>query len=81
MTVGGGITLAAIGAILLFAVEYEIAGIDISVIGVILLVAGLAVVVFGLMNMNRRRVVRTVETPVTEVRHEQVVERRDPDVY
>lgn len=81
MTVGGGITLAAIGAILLFAVEYEIAGIDISVIGIILIVAGLAVVLFGLIAMNRRRVVRSVETPVTEVRQERVVERRDPDVF
>jgi len=78
-TVGGGITLAAIGAILLFAVEFTIVGIDISVIGVILIVAGLAVVLFGLM--NRRRVVRSVETPVTEVRQERIVERRDPDVY
>jgi hypothetical protein len=81
MTVGGGITLAAIGAILLFAVEFTIAGIDIAVIGGILIVAGLAVVLFGLMNMNRRRVVRTVETPVAEVRQERIVESRDPDVF
>lgn len=77
MTIGGGIFLAALGAILTFAVEFQIAGLDINVIGIILMLAGLAVVLIGVM--SRRRVVRTT-TPVTEVRSERVVER-DPDVY
>ncbi|MPZ87845.1 MAG: hypothetical protein GEU81_07175 [Nitriliruptorales bacterium] len=72
MTTGGGIFLAAVGAILLFAVDYTLAGIDINVIGVILIVAGIAIVAFSLM--NRRRVVRT-ERPVGEVRRERVIER------
>lgn len=78
MTIGGGIFLAAIGAILTFAVEFTIAGFDISIAGVILMLAGLAVVIFGLIQ-SQRRTVRTVERPVTEVRDERVVER-DPDV-
>jgi sulfite exporter TauE/SafE len=78
MTIGGGIALAAIGAILTFAVEFAIAGFDIRIAGVILMLAGLAVVIFGLIQ-NQRRVVRTTERPVTEVRRERVVER-DNDV-
>ncbi len=79
MTIGGGIALAAIGAILTFAVRFSIAGFDIRIAGVILMLAGLAVVIFGLIS-NQRRVTRTTERPVTEVRRERVVER-DPDVY
>jgi sulfite exporter TauE/SafE len=79
MTIGGGIALAAIGAILTFAVQFAIAGFDIRIAGVILMLAGLAVVIFGLIQ-NQRRVVRTTERPATEVRRERVVER-DPDVY
>jgi hypothetical protein len=78
MTIGGGIALAAIGAILLFAVEFRIAGLDLSVVGVILLLAGLTVVLIGLAGMSRRR--RVVTTPVTEVQRERLVER-DPEVF
>ena len=40
MTIGIGITLAAIGAILYFAVSATIAGVSINTIGVILMIAG-----------------------------------------
>ncbi len=40
MDIGGSIFLIALGAILTFAVEADIAGIDIDVIGVILMLAG-----------------------------------------
>jgi hypothetical protein len=79
MTTGGGVVLAALGAILLYAVDFTLAGININVIGVILIVAGLAIVVLGLINSSRRRTVAT-ERPAGEVRRERVVER-DPDVY
>lgn len=81
MTIGGGITLAAIGAILAFALTFEVAGIDIALIGYILIVAGILVILFGLF--NRRTTV--TERPVTErsverpVARERVVER-DRDV-
>lgn len=78
MTIGGGIALAAIGAILLFAVEFRIGGLDLSVVGVILLLAGLTVMLIGLTGMSRRR--RVVTTPVTEVQRERLVER-DPEVF
>ncbi|MGH2959213.1 MAG: DUF6458 family protein, partial [Solirubrobacterales bacterium] len=40
MTIGGSIFLIAVGAILKFAVTATVAGIDIQVVGVILMVAG-----------------------------------------
>lgn len=75
MTLGSGITLAAIGAILYFAVDFAVAGIDIGVIGIILMIAGLAAIVFWFAAGRRTRRV------VTPVQRETVVERRDPDVY
>ena len=40
MTVGGSILLIAIGAILRFAVEVSVRGIDLQVVGLILMIAG-----------------------------------------
>jgi hypothetical protein len=52
MGIGVSIFLLALGAILAFAVDYEVSGLDISVIGVILMVCGaiglaLTMLVFG----------------------------------
>ena len=41
MGIGVSIFLIAVGAILAFAVEYEIGGVDIQVVGFILMVVGL----------------------------------------
>lgn len=40
MTIGGSILLIAIGAILRFAVEVTVQGIDLQVVGLILIIAG-----------------------------------------
>lgn len=40
MGIGGSIFLIALGAILAFAVSFEIAGVDEKVVGIILMVAG-----------------------------------------
>ena len=42
MGIGVSLVLAAAGAILLWAVDAEVSGIDISTVGVILLVVGIA---------------------------------------
>lgn len=55
MTIGGSIFLIVLGAILYFAVELELAGIDINVIGIILMIGGLIGLVFGLVVMGRTR--------------------------
>jgi hypothetical protein len=51
MTIGGSIFLIAVGAILKFAVTATVAGIDIQVVGVILMVAGAIGLVLGLFLM------------------------------
>lgn len=56
MTIGGSIFLIAVGAIFRYAVETEIAGIDIDVVGVILMIAGIAGLLIGLvMYFNETR--------------------------
>lgn len=66
MTIGGSIALIAIGAILAFAVSFEIAGIAINVVGYILMIAGVIGLIFGLITYFR----------ATATRRDRVVERR-----
>lgn len=52
MGIGVSVFLLALGAILAFAVEYSVSGIDINVVGIILMVSGaigllLTMLVFG----------------------------------
>ena len=69
MTIGGSIALIVLGAILAFAVTLEVAGIDIQVVGFILMIGGAVGLVVGLSlrHRNASRTTRVVE--------------RDPDVY
>lgn len=69
MTIGGSIALIALGAILTYAVEFDIAGLNIDVIGVILMIAGLIGLVFG--------VVWYFRATTASRRGERVVERRE----
>jgi hypothetical protein len=48
MTIGGSILLFAIGAILRFAVEVSVQGIDLQVVGLILMIAGAVGLVLAL---------------------------------
>jgi len=69
MGIGASVFLLAIGAILAFAVDYSVSGVDINVIGWILMAAGvvglfMTTVIFG----RRDRVVTTGTAPVTEER-------------
>lgn len=48
MTIGGSILLLAIGAILRFAVEVSVQGIDLQVVGLILMIAGAVGLVLAL---------------------------------
>lgn len=75
MTIGGSIALIILGAILAFAVEFEIAGIDITAIGYILMLGGLIGMIFGLVWWQRANsTTTTTRRPVEERR---VVEERD----
>lgn len=56
MSIGTGVVLFVIGAILVFASNFDIGGVvNIDVVGYILMVAGAIVFVIGLVAMFRRR--------------------------
>lgn len=55
MGIGAGVFLLALGAILAFAVEYEVAGVDLTVVGWILMGAGLLGVLLSLLVWGPRR--------------------------
>lgn len=79
MTIGGGIFLIAVGAILKFATNVHVKGISLDTVGVILMVAGAAGLILGLFQeviwsrRTRRDAVVAPEEPVERVPRE----RRD----
>ena len=52
MATGTSLVLIAVGAILAFAVDYEISGVDIQTIGWILVVVGIIGLVFSLLFLS-----------------------------
>jgi hypothetical protein len=65
MGIGGSIFLLALGAILAFAVNADISGIDINVVGYVLMLAGLIGLIVTLWYWNsRRRTVVQEQRPV-----------------
>jgi hypothetical protein len=58
MGIGGSIFLLALGAILAFAVNADISGIDITIVGYVLMLAGLVGIIVTIWFWNSRR--RTV---------------------
>jgi hypothetical protein len=66
MGIGASIFLLALGAILAFAVEADISGLDIGVIGWILMLAGLVglIITLAFWSNRRRTVVTRTQAPV-----------------
>jgi len=62
MGIGGSIFLLALGAILAFAVNASISGIDINIVGYVLMLAGLAGLIITLWFWNSRRRGTTVSS-------------------
>ncbi|MCZ4066283.1 MAG: hypothetical protein K0S70_1079 [Microbacterium sp.] len=60
MSIGAGIALFVIGAILAFAVNVEVEWVNLDLIGYILMGAGALIFVIGLVLMVRRRQTETV---------------------
>lgn len=54
MGIGVSVFLLAVGAILAFAVEYSVSGLDINVIGFILMVAGAIGLLMTMLVFGRR---------------------------
>ena len=80
MTIGGGIFLIAVGAILKFATNVHVKGISLDTVGVILMIAGALGLILGLFQemiwsrRARRGVAVAPEEPVERV--ERVPEER-----
>jgi membrane-bound ClpP family serine protease len=84
MSIGAGIALFVIGAILAFAVQVEVPGINLDMIGYILMGAGVLVFVIGLVFLFRRRqsdtVTRTAVDPAAGERVTRQTTRRDDTI-
>jgi membrane-bound ClpP family serine protease len=69
MSLGAGILLFVVGAILAFAVQVDVPGIDLNLVGYILMIAGVVGVIIGIVLMTRKRqsisTSRTAADPVT----------------
>jgi hypothetical protein len=65
MTIGASIFLITVGAILYFATNWKLAHIEIDIVGLILMIAGLAGLILGFVQqgMASRRARREVEDP------------------
>ena len=65
MSIGAGIALFVIGAILVFAVQVDVDYVDLDMIGYILMGAGVLIFIIGLVLVLRRRsaqqITRTVD--------------------
>ena len=75
MAFGSSVFLIAVGAILTFAVDATVSGLDLDVLGVILMVAGLVGVLVSLIWLDRwtaPRVTRTRRVVVDERPHRRI---------
>ena len=70
MGIGTSIFLIALGAILYFAVNVDISGLEVSTIGLILMIVGILGLVISLylMSVASRRGVATTDRPVARER-------------
>lgn len=76
MSIGFGIFLVAVGAILAFAVQVSVEWVALTTVGYILMVAGVVMVVIGAVLMARKRSsVTTQRTQVDPNSGEQVTRR------
>ena len=83
MSIGTGIVLFVIGAILAFAVNVQVEWANLDMIGYILMAAGVVVFIIGLVMMMRRRqsesVTRTAVDPVAGERVTRSATSTTPD--
>lgn len=75
MSLGTGIVLFVIGAILAFALNVQVDWIDLQLVGYILMAAGAVGIILGIVLMTRRRTVATTRTAVDPVDGERVTRR------
>jgi membrane-bound ClpP family serine protease len=76
MSIGSGIALFVIGAILTFALNFEVEWINLDLVGYIFMGAGVVVFVIGLVLLSRRRQsVSTTRSAVDPASGEHVTRR------
>ncbi|MFF2053575.1 DUF6458 family protein [Leifsonia sp. NPDC058194] len=76
MSLGTGIVLVVIGAILAFALNVQVDWIDLHLVGYILMIAGAVGIILGIVLMSRRRrSVATTRTAVDPATGERVTRR------
>ncbi|MDT4997286.1 MAG: hypothetical protein QOD45_1354 [Pseudonocardiales bacterium] len=63
MRIGASLFLIAVGAILKFAVTKTVSGIDLNVVGVILMVIGIVGLILTLILMSMRRRTDVIQQP------------------
>lgn len=77
MSIGTGIVLFVIGAVLTFALNVQLDWIDLDLVGYLLMGAGVVVLIIGLVLMMRKRQsVTTVHSGVDPASGAAVTERR-----
>lgn len=69
MTIAGSIILIMLGAILTWAVEFDLAGLDINVVGIVLMLGGLVGLLFGIYRIRTTR--KVVEQPPVNTVYEE----------
>ncbi|GAA1441837.1 DUF6458 family protein [Leifsonia poae] len=80
MSLGTGIVLFVVGAILAFALNVQVSWIDLHLVGYILMAAGVVGIILGIVLITRRRTaVSTTRQGVDPVSGERVT-RRSTDV-
>lgn len=73
MSIGFGIFLVAVGAILVWAINVDIAWIDLDIVGYVLMAAGAIIFIIGIaLLVRRRQVTSTTRTQVDPVNGSQV---------
>ena len=76
MSLGSGIVLFIIGAILAFAVNIQVDWVDLHLIGYILMIAGVVGIILGIVLITRRRTsVSTTRSAVDPASGEAVTRR------
>ena len=76
MSIGTGIVLLVIGAILTFATSFQVPGVNLVLIGQILMAAGAVVAIIGIILATRKRQsVTTVRSGVDSATGERVDQR------
>lgn len=85
MTIGTGVVLFVIGAILAFALNVQVEWADLHMIGYILMGAGVVAFLVGIVLMARRRrtdvVTRTEAAPDARVSRRSVSQSGDEEVF